>query len=239
MPKKGFRQALQTGGCSVIAEIKRRSPSAGILAPDLDVADLARRYQEGGAACLSVLTDEVHFGGSAEDLRQAQAASGLPVLRKDFLTDFEDIKASQAMGADALLLIVADIKPRLLAPLHAAAFEFGFDVLTEICDKRELAAALAAGANMIAVNQRANPKGQEFSVDTAKAVRLAPVLSGLPDIVKVAASGIGVKGGTSVEALAAAGYDAVLVGEALVSAADPASKLRSLVTAGRTARPRR
>ena len=224
-----FEQALQTESLSVIAEIKRRSPSAGMLDIDLDAAELACRYRDGGAACLSILTEKTHFGGSSEDLQRAREAAGIPVLRKDFLTDLKDIKETHAMGADALLLIVADIEPCRLRPLHELAFELGMDVLTEIRDARELAAAIEAGAHMIAVNQRSNPKNERFTVDYGKAVAISHLFAGLDNITKIAASGIGIQGGTRVEDLAMAGYDAVLIGEALVTADDPATRLRSLL----------
>ena len=224
-----FEQALQAEGLSVIAEIKRRSPSAGILNADLNVVELACRYRDGGAACLSILTEETHFGGSAEDLQQAREATGLPVLRKDFLTDFKDIKETYAMSADALLLIVADIEPNRLRPLHELAFELGMDVLTEIRNARELEAALEAGACMISVNQRSNPKSECFSIDYGKAVAMSRFFTGMKNITKVAASGIGVPRGTRIEDLATAGYDAVLIGEALITAVDPIAMLQSLL----------
>ena len=224
-----FERALQTEGLSVIAEIKRQSPSAGVLDAGLDAAELACRYREGGAACLSILTEEAYFGGSYEDLRRAREAAGIPVLRKDFLTNFKDIKETHAMGADALLLIVADIKPSRLRPLHELAFGLGMDVLIEIRNARELETALEAGAYMIAVNQRSNPKSECFTIDYGKAVRMSRFFAGLESITKIAASGIGIQGGTRIEDLATAGYDAVLVGEALVTAADQVSMLRSLL----------
>ena len=227
-----FRRALLASGLSVIAEIKRRSPSAGDLKPDLDVAELACQYALGGAACLSVLTEGLRFGGSVEDLQQARQASGLPVLRKDFLISPDDIYATKAIGADALLLIVADIVPAQLRPLIRLAGELGLDGLVEIRNRAELEAALAAGADMIAVNQRGDPKSADFSLDYGLAVALAPRLAEVGgNLVRVAASGIGVDGGTSPADLAAAGYDAALVGEALLTASDPAAKLKSLLVA--------
>lgn len=217
-------------GLAVIAEIKRRSPSAGNLAAGLDPAALARQYARGGAACLSVLTDKSRFGGSAQDLRVARQASGLPTLRKDFLTTEEDIRRTKAMGADALLLIVADIGPAALGRLHQSAWSLELDVLTEVRNQVELEAALAAGASMIAVNQRSDPKSSKLTVDYGRAAAMARSFGRLePGIVKIAASGIGVAGGTPVEDLVAAGYDAVLVGEALVTAPDPEARLRALL----------
>ncbi len=225
-----FKQALRSSDFSVIAEIKRRSPSAGDLCPGVDIGVLARQYRQGGAAGLSVLTNGPHFGGSPGDLQQARQAASLPVLRKDFLTSFEDIHATQAMGADALLLIVADVRPTILRPLHELAFSLGLDVLTEIRNLPELEIAMGAGADIIVVNQRTNPRAARFTVDYGQAVALAPRLADLDaGIIKVAASGIGVVGGTRITDLVAAGYDVALIGEALVTASGPAAKLESLL----------
>ena len=226
-----FKRALMLKDLAVIAEIKRRSPSAGNLNVGLDPVDLALKYQRGGAACLSVVTNESLFGGSVTDLQVARQASGLPTLRKDFLTTPEDIYQTKAMGADALLLILADIIPQDLERLHQLARELGLDVLTEIRNRPELEAAVAAGADVIVVNQRSNPKSHQLTVDYGRALSLAKDLNRIaPEAIKVAASGIGVSGGTKVEDLVAAGYDAVLIGEALVTDPDPEAKLQSLLT---------
>ena len=226
-----FCEALTAGGLSVIAEVKRRSPSAGNLRADADAAALAVEYRDGGAACLSVLTDGPRFGGSPQDLQDARAAASIPVLRKDFLTTISDVEASSAMGADAMLVIVADVAPPLLRPLHERALELGLDVLTEVRTEPELEAAVAAGAYMIAVNQRSEPKDTRFTVDYDKAVEMSRLFDQMGDqILWVAASGIGVTGGTPMADLVAAGYDAALIGEALVTADDPTAKLQSLLT---------
>lgn len=239
-PGYGFKRALTAEGLSVIAEVKRRSPSAGDLNAGADAAELARRYRDGGAACLSVLTDGPRFGGSPEDLRRARAAAGIPVLRKDFLTSLDDIRESSAMGADAALLIVDDVDPAMLRPLHELALELGLDVLTEIRAEPELELAVGAGAYMVAVNQRSQPKDTRFTVDFSKAVEMAPLLAQAgPGIVTVAASGIGVPGGTGMAEIAEAGYDAALIGEALVTAPDPAAKLRGLLSDAARGRPAR
>ena len=125
-----FKRALLAEGLSVIAEVKRRSPSAGTLNVGADAAELACRYRDGGASCLSVLTDGPRFGGSPEDLQEARAAAGIPVLRKDFLTTLEHVRTSSAMGADAMLVIVDDVDAGLLRPMHELALELGLDVLT-------------------------------------------------------------------------------------------------------------
>lgn len=219
---RGFRAALGgDGDLALICEIKRRSPSKGDLAPDLDPAVLARAYEAGGAACLSVLTDHEFFGGSADDLAAARTASSLPVLRKDFTVCERDVYDARIMGADALLLIVAALDDVELADFHALARELGLDVLVEIHDEPELERAVTLGADLVGVNQR---DLVTFEVDTDRAVRLAPQM---PDgVVRVAESGV--TGPHDTERLARAGYHAVLVGEALVTAADPAAAVGRL-----------
>ena len=221
-PTRGFRAALVGGDeLRVISEIKRRSPSKGALNIDLDPADMARRYEAGGASCLSVLTDVEHFGGSVADLQVARAACSLPVLRKDFTVSTRDVCDARIMGADCVLLIAAALEPAELADFHALAVEIGLDVLVEIHDERELEHALAASANLVGVNQR---DLITFQVDHERAVRMAGVI---PDTaVKVAESGV--RGPDDARSLRAAGYDAVLVGETLVTAPDPAAALRAL-----------
>jgi indole-3-glycerol phosphate synthase len=220
-PARGFARALQTGsGVSVIAEIKRRSPSKGGLAPDLDPSALARSYRDGGAACLSVLTDAEFFGGSPGDLAAAREAVALPVLRKDFTVGPADVCDARLMGADAVLLIAAALSPEELGGLLTLASSVGLDALVEVHEETEVETALGLGATLIGVNQR---DLETFDVDTARAERLAGILPGT--VVRVAESGI--RTGDDVARLGQAGYDAVLVGESLVTAADPAAALRS------------
>lgn len=221
-PPRGFREALvDLGRLGVIAEIKRRSPSKGDLNADMDAAQVARRYEAGGASCLSVLTDEAHFGGSAADLRTAREATSLPVIRKDFTVDLRDICDARIMGADCVLLIVAAIDDAELADFHALATELGIDVLVETHDEAEVERALAVGARLVGVNQR---DLVTFEVDQARAVRVA---AALPDgVVRVAESGV--RGVDDARALRAAGYHAVLVGETLVTSGDPEAAVRSL-----------
>lgn len=221
-PGRGFARALRDGaGVAVIAEIKRRSPSKGVLDPDLDPPALARSYRDGGAACLSVLTDAGFFGGSPGDLTEARAAVDLPVLRKDFTVGPADVCDARLMGADAVLLIAAALIPEVLADLLALASTLGLDALVEVHDETEAETALALGATLIGVNQR---DLVTFAVDTTRAERVAGIL---PDtVVRVAESGI--RDGDDVARLGHAGYDAVLVGESLVTAADPAGALRCL-----------
>lgn len=222
-PARGFRDAL--GGraqLGVIAEIKRRSPSKGDLNANLDPAEMAANYERGGAACLSVLTDVDHFGGSVADLQAARAACALPVIRKDFTVSERDVLDARIMGADCVLLIAAALEPAELVSFHALAIDVGLDVLVEIHDERELEHALAAEATLIGVNQR---DLVTFQVDHERAVRMAGVI---PDqAVKVAESGV--RGGDDARSLRAAGYDAVLVGETLVTSGDPAAALADLV----------
>jgi len=221
---RGFRRALaESGGLAVIAEIKRRSPSKGDLNAALDPADLARAYERGGASCLSVLTDQEFFGGSPSDLRTARAACSLPVLRKDFTVSVLDVADARLMGADCVLLIAAALEPGELAELHGLAIESGLDVLVEVHDEAELDVALAAGATLIGVNQR---DLTTFEVDHQRALRMAGVIPA--DVVKVAESGI--RGGEDAHALRDAGYDAILVGETLVTSGDPARTIGELLT---------
>ncbi len=222
-PCRGFRAALEgQRQLAVISEIKRRSPSKGDLNAQLDPAVVAAAYEAGGASCLSVLTDAHYFGGSVDDLQTARAACSLPVIRKDFTVSELDVVDTRLIGADCVLLIAAALDPAQLAEYHALAIEIGLDVLVEIHDEHELDHALAAQATLIGVNQR---DLVTFQVDHERAVRMASVI---PDhAVKVAESGV--RGRADALSLRAAGYDAVLVGETLVTAADPAAALASLI----------
>jgi indole-3-glycerol phosphate synthase len=222
-PTRDFAGALRRPGLSVIAEIKRWSPSKGALAPDLVPGVLAKQYDAGGAAALSVLTDEDHFRGSAADLVEARAAVDLPVLRKDFTVSPLDVADARSMGADAVLLIVAALDDAELRDLHGLATDLGLHAVVEAHDEREVERALAAGAAIVGVNQR---DLTTFRVDTDRAVRVAATI---PDgVVKVAESGI--TDPSAAARLAEAGYDAVLIGEHLVTSPDPANALRELVS---------
>jgi indole-3-glycerol phosphate synthase len=223
-PARGFRDRLRrdaVDGLAVISEIKRRSPSKGDLNSDLDPADLARRYVDGGASCLSVLTDEIHFGGSIGDLQAARAAVDVPVLRKDFTVDARDVLDARLMGADCVLLIAAALSSDELIAFHRIADEAGLDALVEIHDEAELEVALAAGATLIGVNQR---DLVTFEVDHQRAVRMAGRIP--DDVVKVAESGV--RGPDDARELKKAGYHAVLVGESLVTSVDPGEAVRRL-----------
>lgn len=221
-PTRGFRAALRAGDeLAVIAEIKRRSPSKGDLAPQLDPADLAMTYEDGGAAALSVLTDRDHFGGSVADLRAARAVTRLPVLRKDFTVSPNDVCDARIMGADCVLLIAAALRPTEVRDLYRLAVRIGLDILVEVHDEDELEVALDCGADLIGVNQR---DLVTFEVDSQRAVRMARAV---PDHV-VAVAESGVRDAADAAALAAAGYSAVLVGESLVTAADPVAAVAAL-----------
>jgi indole-3-glycerol phosphate synthase len=221
-PPRPFAAALRGGGLSCIAEVKRRSPSKGDLEPDLQPDVVAKEYVAGGASCLSVLTDGPHFGGSAHDLTEARTASGLPTLRKDFTVQEADVVDARLMGADAVLLIVAALDDEELTRFHARAAALGMAALVEVHDGEELSRALAAGAGLIGVNQR---DLRTFEVDQDRACALATRIPS--DVVAVAESGI--RDADDARRLAEAGYDAILVGETLVRAADRAAALRSLI----------
>jgi indole-3-glycerol phosphate synthase len=218
-----FAKALVgPGRVRVIAEHKRRSPSRGAIREDLVPADVARRYEAAGAAAISVLTDEVFFGGQVAHLEEVRAATSLPVLRKDFVLDPWQVWEARAAGADAVLLIVAALADADLRGLLATAREAGLDALVEVHDRAELDRALAAGGRLVGVNSR-DLRTLTVSLETALA--LAP---GLPDdVVAVAESGI--RTGADVCRLRDAGYDAFLVGEQLMTAPDPGEALERLL----------
>jgi indole-3-glycerol phosphate synthase len=221
-PARGFRAALQAAsGLAVIAEIKRRSPSKGDLNVGLDPADVAMTYEDGGASCLSVLTDREFFGGSPGDLKAANAVTRLPLLRKDFTVAPHDVCDARLMGADCVLLIAAALSDADLRRFHDLAGEVGLDALVEVHDEPELERAMATGATLVGVNQR---DLVTFEVDPARAERMA---AAIPDgVVKVAESGV--RGGDEARRLRDAGYDAILVGETLVTSPDPARTIQLL-----------
>ena len=218
-----FASAIaRQGRVNVIAEHKRRSPSRGAIREDLRPADVARAYEAGGAAALSVLTDEDFFGGRLEHLEEARAATALPALRKDFVIDPWQVWEARAAGADAVLLIVAALDDAELAGLLTETREAGADALVEVHDRDELDRALAAGARVVGVNSR-DLRSLAVSLDTA--VALAP---GIPDdVVAVAESGI--RTGADVRRLRDAGFDAFLVGEHLMASPDPGAALKRLL----------
>lgn len=219
---RSFAAALRDqSGLAVIAEIKRRSPSKGDLFADLDPTALAKAYEAGGASCLSVLTDNPHFGGSVADLQLARHACSLPVVRKDFTVCERDVLDTRIMGADCVLLIAAALEKSELLGLHELATSVGLDVLVEIHDEAELEVALTAGAAIVGVNQR---DLATFRVDHERAVRMAKLIP--VDVVRIAESGV--RDRDDARSLRDAGYDAVLVGESLVTAVDPAAAIAQL-----------
>jgi indole-3-glycerol phosphate synthase len=219
---RGFAAALRAqSNLAVIAEIKRRSPSKGDLFADLDPVVLAKAYEAGGASCLSVLTDSPHFGGSVIDLQLARSACSLPVVRKDFTVSERDVLDTRIMGDDCVLLIAAALDRNELVALHELATSVGLDVLVEIHDEADLEAALTANASIIGVNQR---DLVTFRVDHERAVRMASLIPA--NVVRIAESGV--RDRTDAQSLRDAGYDAVLVGESLVTAADPAAAIAEL-----------
>ena len=221
---RGFAKRLiedSKNALAVIAEIKRRSPSRGLLSHDLDPKVVAEQYKNAGASCISVLTDSDFFGGSVDDLKSARGAVDLPVLRKDFTVSLNDICDAKLMNADCILLIVAALNKVELAEFHNFASELGLDVLVEIHDEPELDLALEIGAKMIGVNQR-NLK--TFEVDQQRAVRIAKKIPS--SVVRVAESGVRTR--DDALQLRDAGYHAVLVGESLVTSKNIAMTLDEL-----------
>lgn len=223
-PPREFAGALRLadGNLAVIAEIKRRSPSKGDLAPQLDPAVSAKAYESGGAAALSVLTDRPFFGGSVDDMQRARAAVEVPVLRKDFTIDDAQVYESRAIGADAVLLIVAALPDdHLLASLHALAGELGLTALVEVHDDSELDRALEAGATVVGVNARdLGTFGEDLGVSERLSRRIPS------DVIAVAESAV--RAPDDARRMADAGYDAVLVGEALVRSDDPAALVQAM-----------
>jgi indole-3-glycerol phosphate synthase len=217
-----FRDALAGPGLSIVAEHKRRSPSAGAIRPGSSVGDVVRAYERGGAAAVSVLTEERHFDGSLADLREARAACGLPLLRKDFIVDPYQLAEAAAAGASAVLLIVAALEPAELAELRAQADALGLDALVEVHDEAELELALAAGAEIVGINNR---DLRDFSVDLERTFALA---SQIPSgIVIVAESGISTA--AQLRRLRECGVHAALIGERLMREPDPERALAALL----------
>lgn len=219
---RDFAGALQQGPWPrIIAEIKRASPSRGVLKEPLDAAALARQYEAGGAVALSVLTEPAYFRGNPRDLQQAREAVQIAVLRKDFLLEPWEVYASRAMGADAILLIAAALEPALLGEMQALAHELGMAALVEVHDERELEAVLPLNPRLVGINNR---NLSTFQVDRATSRRLGTRLP--PDVVRVSESGFF----TRAELEELPEVNAFLVGESLVTAEDPALALRRLTT---------
>lgn len=222
--RRGLAEALARPGLQVIAEIKRRSPSAGDLAPNLNPAAQARSYELGGAAGISVLTEPEYFGGSLDDLRLVRDTVSLPILRKDFIIDPRQVAESRAAGADALLLIVAALDPGLLREFLEECDVVGIEALVEAHDAAEAGVAAAAGARILGVNNR---NLRTFQTDLGVAEAVAPSLPA--GTVLIAESGVSTPDGA--RRMAAAGYHAILVGEALVTSHEPARVIAALRSA--------
>lgn len=218
---RGFSDALSRGQFGVVAEIKRRSPSVGVIDADLDPVLQALAYEAGGAAAISVLTEPDFFGGSLDDLVAVRAAVTIPVLRKDFTRNSAQLLEARAYGADAALLIVAALTQNRLVELRNAAADIGIDVIVEVHTAQELERALAADATLIGVNNR---NLATFTTDLSVAESLASMIPS--GVVSIAESGVSDVSGAG--RMREAGYDAVLVGEALVRAEDPEAFLQSL-----------
>jgi indole-3-glycerol phosphate synthase len=225
-PPRGFGQALMTatsaGRYGLIGEIKKASPSGGMIRPDFDPAALARAYKDGGATCLSVLTDAPHFQGSADDLRAARAAVDLPVLRKDFILDPWQVYESRIMGADCILLIMAALTDEQAIELEVVARNIDMDVLVEVHDHDELTRALGLQTKLIGVNNR-NLKTLQTDLNTA--IELAPLVP--PDRFLIGESGI--RSPADIRRLAEQGVHCFLVGEALMRQPDVAEATRTLL----------
>ena len=222
-PRRGFRKAIESAqGRCVIAEIKKASPSKGLIRSDFDPARHARDYQEGGATCLSVLTDSEFFSGRLEDLRLARAACGLPILRKDFTIDPYQVVEARAAGADAVLLIVAALEGPALGELAGVAGEEGLDVLTEVHDEDELARAFAEGMTLIGVNNR-NLRTFETSIETTRRL-----LANMPAGVTVVSES-GLERRDELVELEERGAHGFLLGEVLMRAEHPGRALAELL----------
>jgi len=224
-PPRDAMAALRADGVSVIAEVKRSSPSKGALAAIADPAALARDYEAGGAKVISVLTERRRFGGSLDDLAQVRANVDVPVLRKDFIVTSYQLWEARAYGADLALLIVAALDQEALVSLVERAESIGLVPLVEVHTEEEVARALDAGAKVIGINAR---DLKTLKVDRSVFARLAPLLP--RDVVKVAESGV--RGPHDLLAYASSGADAVLVGESLVTGRDPRGAVADLVAAG-------
>jgi indole-3-glycerol phosphate synthase len=220
--RRSFLEALRRPGLALIAEHKRSSPSAGAIREGTPLEEVVRAYQRGGAAALSVLTERSRFGGSLEDLGAARAAASLPILRKDFIVDPDQVTEAFAHGADAVLLIVAALSDGELRGLRELALDLGLAALVEVHDEPELERALAGGADLIGINNR---DLTTLAVDTRRTFEL---LQRLPAGTTVVAES-GFSRREELEELAEAGVDAVLIGEALMRAADIETSCRQLL----------
>lgn len=223
--KIGFAEALQAGGVSVIAEHKRRSPSQGDIRPGSDVASTVRMYQEGGASAVSILTQGKHFGGRAEDLTEANHATELPILRKDFISEKYQLYQARALGASAVLLIVAGLSEQRLRSLHDEATGIGLDCLVEVHDEIDLDNALGIAPAIIGINNRNLATLEEDLETTRELIEEMP-----SNVMVVAESGYSVRKPEHITELRELEVDAVLMGTALMREDDPAEALRNWLT---------
>jgi indole-3-glycerol phosphate synthase len=217
-----FRTALRRPGVAVIAEFKRRSPSAGSLREGAEVQEIAPIYERGGASAVSVLTEGPHFGGSLDDLRAARASCDLPLLRKDFIVDRYQLLEARDAGADAVLLIAAVLLDAELAALYDAARGLGLEVLVEVHDRSEVRRALAVGAELVGINNR---DLRDFTVDVEQTLRLLPELPAGVTVV----SESGIEDAGQLRRLEQAGVQAVLIGEMLMRSEAPDAALKALL----------
>lgn len=220
--RRGFARSLSGGGRRIIAEIKKASPSKGLMRPDFDPLAAARSYVSGGASAISVLTEERFFHGSLEHLEAIRGAVDLPLLRKDFTLDAYQLFEARAFGADAVLFIAAMLDRRVLRELCEQAAELGLDCLVEVHTETELAAAVDAGAHLLGINNR---DLKTFAVDLATTERLAPLVpAGMPAVCES-----GIDSPEQIRRVERCGIQIFLIGEALMRAPDPAAKLRELL----------
>jgi indole-3-glycerol phosphate synthase len=224
-PTRGFGAALRQQRLNIIAECKRRSPSKGLLRPAYDPVQIAVSYEQAGAAAISVLTEPTFFDGDLSHLEAVRAAVSLPLLRKDFIVDRFQILEARAAGADAILLIVAALSDEALVRLRGDALELGLDALVEVHDERELDRAVAAGADLIGVNNR---NLRTLDVDLNASDRLRDRMPN--DVVSIAESGL--RSREDLDRLFARGYHAFLIGERLMTAADPGAALSAFTGRG-------
>jgi indole-3-glycerol phosphate synthase len=222
-----FADALRGVDVRLIAEVKRSSPSSGVINPGLDVPRQVAAYQAGGAAAISVLTEPTRFGGSNEDLVAARSAVRIPVLKKDFHVDTVQILEARSIGASAALVIARAVSPPRLKELMAAGYDAGIEILVEVRDEQELELALTLGARLIGVNNR---NLETLEIDPETSLRLLPLIP--QEVIAIAESGV--RSRKDVERLARAGADAVLIGSELSRSSDPEAVVRSLTGIQRT-----
>ncbi|NNN11731.1 MAG: indole-3-glycerol-phosphate synthase [Acidimicrobiaceae bacterium] len=226
-PTRSLSKSLtEQSGVSIIAEVKRRSPSKGELAADISVPDQVARYVQGGAKAISILTDEEFFSGSMDDIKLARTATELPILRKDFTVSELDVIDARLIGADAILLIAAALSIEEVGRYSDLAHSIGLEVLLEVHDEEELAQLDVSEADVVGINQR---DLTTFSVDTARALKLSELIPA--GLVKIAESGV--SDPEQLTILSKAGFDGALIGEALIRSKSPEELLRAFVAAGR------